>query len=69
MWRSAAPTVAEVGCAVAQFVEKPRVLDRDYCLVGESLNQLDLLLGEWTYGSPVQDEHANWNLITQERHA
>jgi len=50
-------------------LEQPRVLDRDHRLVGEGLDQLDLLLGEWKYGSTVQDEHANWRPITQKRHA
>src|SRR4029077_7434319 len=27
-------------------LEQPSVLDRDYCLVGEGLSQLDLLVGE-----------------------
>src|SRR5262245_49679807 len=33
----------------AEFVEEPRVLDRYDGLRGEVLNQLDLLVGEWTY--------------------
>ena len=32
----------------AQFVEQPRVLDGDDGLVGEVLQQLDLLVGEWS---------------------
>ena len=32
--------------ALAQFVQQPRVLDRDDRLVGEVLDQLDLLVGE-----------------------
>src|SRR5262249_25915422 len=41
----------------------------DHRLISEGLYQLDLFLGEWTYGSPVQNEHANWRPITQKRHA
>ena len=35
-----------VACAPAQLVEQPRILDRDHGLVGEGLDQLDLLVGE-----------------------
>ena len=31
----------------AQFIEQPRVLNRDYSLVGESGDQLGLLVGKW----------------------
>ena len=50
-------------------LEQPRVLDRDHRLVGEGLDQLDLLLSERPYGSAMQDEHANRNPLSQKRHA
>src|SRR6516164_4978830 len=30
----------EIGCALAQFIEQPRVLDGDHCLIGEALHQV-----------------------------
>ena len=39
----------QIGRALAQFVQQPRVLDRDDGLSGEVLHQLDLLVGEWPH--------------------
>ncbi len=36
----------EVAGALAQFAEQPRVLDRNYCLCGEILQQCDLFVGK-----------------------
>src|SRR5215467_10094646 len=38
--------LAQVGRPLSQFVQQPCVLDGDDGLVGEILNQLDLLVGE-----------------------
>ena len=35
--------------ALLQLLEQPHVLDRDHCLVGEGLDELDLLVGEWPH--------------------
>ena len=37
---------AQFGLALADFVEQPGILDRDHRLVGEGLDQRDLLVGE-----------------------
>jgi hypothetical protein len=50
-------------------LEQSHVLDCDHRLIGESLDQLDLLVSEWPYGSPVQDKQANWKPLTKKRHA
>ena len=53
MWPSAAPmpgkvggALTEVGGALPQFVEQPRILDGDNGLGGEVLDQCDLLGGK-----------------------
>jgi hypothetical protein len=38
--------LAEIGCALTQFIEQPDVLDRDRRLVCKVGNQFDLLIGE-----------------------
>ena len=50
-------------------LEQSRVLDGDHRLIGEGLDQLDLLLGERPYGSALQDKHANWNPLSKKWHA
>ena len=45
-------------------LEQPRVLYRDHSLVSEGLDQLDLLVSEWPYGSALQGEHANGNALS-----
>ena len=50
-------------------LEQPRVLDGDHRLIGEGLDQLDLLLGERPYGSALQDEHTNRNPLSKKRYA
>ena len=59
----------EFARALLLRLEQPRVLDGDHRLVGEGLDQLDLLLGERPYGSALQDKHANWNPLTKKWHA
>src|SRR5262249_35685633 len=41
------------------LIEQPHVLNRDHRLVGEGLNQLDLLIGERLYGPSYERNHAN----------
>ena len=54
---------------VLDFVEQPHVLDRDHRLVGEGLDQLDLLIGERPHFRTRQYDHANRNIFAQQRHA
>ena len=66
-------------CCCSEFGEFPRalllrfkqsgILDGDYRLVSEGLDQLDLLVGERTYGCALQDEHANRHPLSQKRYA
>src|SRR3954452_18970074 len=42
-------TAANLAGALAQFLQKSRVLDSDNCLGGEVLDQLNLLFGERPY--------------------
>src|SRR6516225_8111055 len=37
----------ELAALVLDFVEQPHIFDCDHGLVGKSLDQLDLLVGEW----------------------
>ena len=37
---------SEIIRALAQLVEQPRVLDGDGCLIGEGLNEINLVVGE-----------------------
>ena len=47
---------AQFCVAFLQFFEQPHVLDGDHGLVGEGLQQSDLLLGEWAdFGAPDQN--------------
>src|SRR5262249_33045405 len=43
----------------AQLVEQACVLDGDNGLVGEGHDQVDLLLGEWTYGFALYDDDSD----------
>jgi hypothetical protein len=51
------------------LLEQPHVFDRDHCLVGESLHQLDLLVGERLRHRPCHEDHAYDISLPQERHA
>ena len=50
-------------------VEQARVLDRDHRLVGESCDQLDVLIGERPHYVPAQNDHADRTSLAQEGHA
>src|SRR5262249_12357319 len=39
----------KLAALVLDFVEQSNVLDRDTCLIGEGLDQPDLLRGEWPH--------------------
>ena len=62
-WRPRAGAVR-----LLQFLEQARVLDRDHGLVGERLQQRDLLLGERPDLQPPQHDRARWPIaLTHER--
>jgi hypothetical protein len=50
-------------------LEQSGVLDRDHRLVGEGSDQLDLFLGERSYGGALQEEHADWDALSKKWHA
>ena len=51
------------------LLEQPHVLDRDHRLVGEGLDQLDLLVGERPHLRARQREDADRLALAQQRHA
>src|SRR5262249_28477304 len=51
--------LAEVGRALAQLVEQPRILDGDDGLSGKARDQRDLLLAEWAHFLTVDADHTN----------
>ena len=60
--------LGEVGRALAQLLQQSRILDGDDGLGGEILYQLDLLVGEWPYFLPKNDEGADILIVLQHRH-
>jgi hypothetical protein len=52
---------------LTQLIEKPRVLDRDNGLVGEYLEQLDLLLGKWTHLGAADADDADGDVLSHQR--
>src|SRR5207245_1810349 len=54
---------------VLNFVEQPNILDRDHRLIGEGLDQLDFLIGEWSYRRSGQIEHADRDALPQQWYA
>src|SRR5437764_585874 len=59
----------EIGGALSQFIEQPRVLDGDHRLVSEGGNQFNLPLGEWANRGACQSEHADDVALAYERDA
>ena len=49
------------------LVEQAHVLDRDHRLVGEGLDQLDLLVGERPHGFTLQNDHPDGDSFAQQR--
>ena len=49
--------------------EQSYIFNRDTGLVGEGINQRNLLLGEWTHGLTHQDHHTDGYAFAQQRHA
>src|SRR5262249_33085415 len=50
-----------------QFREQAHVLDGDDGLVGKSLQQRDLLIGEWIYFGPSQGDRPDCRSLSQQR--
>jgi hypothetical protein len=63
-WRIPGATGSRV-----HLVEQAHILNGDHRLVGEGLDQLDLLFGERARGGAVHDEQANGDPLSQERHS
>ena len=52
--------------APLHLVEQAHVLDRDHRLVGEGLDQLDLLVGERPHGFTLQNDHPDGDSFAQQ---
>jgi hypothetical protein len=52
---------------VLDFVEQPHVFDRDYRLVSEGFNQLDLFGREWSRRGAGHRQNPNGSALTHER--
>ena len=50
-----------------QLLEEPHVLDGDHCLIGEGLQQRDLLVAERPHFRPPDDDHADGGVLARER--
>ena len=59
--------LGEVGGALAQFCQKPRILDGDHCLVGEGGHQPDLLFGERFHRGAQQANDTDRHTVAQQR--
>ena len=56
-------------CALLHVVEKPHILDRDYRLIGEGGNQLNLFFGERLDDRSHQANGADRDALAQQRHS
>ena len=59
----------KVACPGLHFVEQPDVADRDYGLIGESLQQADLFIAERLNRGAAQHNRADALVFAQQRHA
>src|SRR4029453_1474182 len=57
------------GVLLLQLLEQPNILDGDHGLVGEGLEQGDLVLGEGAHFASADEDCANCDALTQERSA
>ena len=60
--------LTEIVGALLHLVEQPHVLDRDHCLVGESFDQRDLLVGERFDLELVDLDGAHQLIVLEHRH-
>src|SRR5262249_47248709 len=51
-----------------EFLEEPHVLDRDDGLVGEGLQEVDVLLGEGARRSPRNGDRPDWTPFPEHRY-
>jgi hypothetical protein len=51
----------------AELTDQSSVLNGNDCLVGKSLDQLDLLLGKWQHIFPAKADHPDWRASPQQR--
>src|SRR5262249_44193298 len=51
--------LSQIAVAFLQFLEQPHVFDGDYGLVGEGLQKVNLLVGEWTDLGTADQNRAN----------
>jgi hypothetical protein len=61
--------VAEVGGALPQFVQQPRILDRNHCLIRERRHQIDLTLRERFHSGTRESDDADRFALTHKRHS
>src|SRR5215831_4694390 len=57
----------QLGVPGLELPEQAHVLDGDDRLVGKSLQQRDLLIGEWIYFGPSQRDRPNRRSLPQQR--
>src|SRR6516164_7294637 len=57
----------KLAALVLDLVEQPYILDRNRRLVGESLDQRDLLVGEWLDLRLEERDDAFWNSFAEHR--
>src|SRR5215831_16163278 len=55
--------------SVAQFLEQPRILDRDHRLIGEAGGQLDLFFRKGFDARAANDENADERVLAKKRNA
>src|SRR5712671_6571597 len=60
--------VAVCCCRLAQFIKQTAILNGDHRLVGESLDQLNLLLGKWADYAADQNYYADRSAVSEERY-
>ena len=60
--------VGQLMVASLQLLEQPHVLDRDHRLIGEGLDQGDLILRERMDLTTPQSSHAKQRVLAKERH-
>src|SRR5262249_40064940 len=59
--------LAQFCIALLQFLEQPHVLDRNDCLIGKGLEQLDLFLCKGTDFCPANVDRSDGNSLSKQR--
>ena len=60
---------AQLGLSITQFLEQPRILDRDHRLIGKAGGQLDLFFRERFDARSDDNEYADERVLAQQRNA